>query len=389
MPGIGSLFNWYSKMWEGLVIWTGAHVLHLAKPLQYVVTGSGDTTVDYVLLLINLVFAVVSTMVWSVLDRKRRNYAHLHQWLRFYVRIVLGATLLSYGASKVIKAQFPDPFLWRLLEPYGDSSPMGLLWTFMGASYPYNAFTGAVEMIAGALLIVPRLATLGAALAIGAMGNVFVLNMSYDVPVKLYSFNLMCQGVFLMLPEMRRIVNVLVLNRSSVPLTIPPLFRRRWLNLALLGLQLVFLFYTAGTDLYRDRQRIKQYSTLPPLYGIYAVDEFVMDGVVRPPLFNDEARWRRFTFDRFNTFGILPADGPMQRFSGKLNLESKTLELSKRGETAWKASFTVETLTPGLVTLNGEMDGKKILAKLRKLDEKSFLLNSRGFHWINEIPYNK
>jgi hypothetical protein len=31
------------------------------------------------------------------------------------------------------------------------SSPMGLLWTFMGASVPYTMFVGFAEMIAGIL----------------------------------------------------------------------------------------------------------------------------------------------------------------------------------------------------------------------------------------------
>jgi hypothetical protein len=35
------------------------------------------------------------------------------------------------------------------------------------------------------------------------------------------------------------------------------------------------------------------------------------------------------------------------------------------------------------------MDGKKIQARLRKLELNNFLLNSRGFHWISEFPFNR
>jgi hypothetical protein len=336
-----------------------------------------------------MVLATVATGVWSILDHKRTNYAYLHQWLRLLVRLLLGTALLGYGAAKVIKSQFPDPALWRLLEPYGDSSPMGLLWTFMGYSTPYTVFAGMVEMVAGALVIVPRLTTLGAVLAIGAMGNVFLLNMSYDVPVKLYSFQLLSMGVFLMLPEIRRIINVFVLNLPSAPLFEPPLFRRKSLCLALLGLQLVFLVYTAGTSLYGVRKRVKQYSAIPPLYGIYAVDDFTVDGVSRAPLYTDEGRWRRFIFERYGSIVILPGEGAMQRYLGKVDMAAKTLELTKRGDQTWKPRFTIGTPAPGVVVLDGAMDGKKIQARLRKFDEKAFPLNSRGFHWINEIPYNR
>jgi hypothetical protein len=39
----------------------------------------------------------------------------------------------------------------RLLKPYGESSPMGLLWTFMGYSTGYNLFTGGAEALGGLL----------------------------------------------------------------------------------------------------------------------------------------------------------------------------------------------------------------------------------------------
>jgi hypothetical protein len=38
--------------------------------------------------------------------------------------------------------------------------------------------------------------------------------------------------------------------------------------------------------------------TLPPLYGIWDVDEFLIDGQVRPPLLTDTGRWRRVIFER-------------------------------------------------------------------------------------------
>src|SRR5947199_1204250 len=105
--------------------------------------------------------------------------------------------MLSFGAYKVIKSQFPAPSLDRLLEPYGDSSPMGLLWTFMGASKAYTIFGGFAEMLGGALLTVRRTTLLGALVCIGVITNIVMLNFSYDVPVKLYSTHLLLMAIFL------------------------------------------------------------------------------------------------------------------------------------------------------------------------------------------------
>jgi hypothetical protein len=39
--------------------------------------------------------------------------------------------------------------------------------------------------------------------------------------------------------------------------------------------------------------------------------------------------------------------------------------------------------------VHGTMDGKKIELTLHKEPEPKFLLNTRGFHWITEFPFNR
>lgn len=217
LPWSDKIFGWHDALFNKMTVWTGAHVLHLSNPLAYSFYAGGDSLFGWVENLVKLMLAVAVCVTWSLLDRKRPNYRAMQEWLWLYVRLVLGAAMISYGAIKIIKVQFPDLFFWRLLSPYGDSSPMGLLWSFMGYSRTYNLFTGLVEFVGGALLFVPRLATLGALICVGSMANVFMLNVSYDVSVKLYSFNLLLMGAYLMAVDGRRLLNVFVLNRAAAP----------------------------------------------------------------------------------------------------------------------------------------------------------------------------
>ncbi len=392
IPYVDKLFEWYEPAWQKLIVWTGQHVFHLAKRIEFPPTGSGDTLSQFVRNFLVLVFAAAAMVVWSALDRRRANYQKLHEWLRLFVRLVLGATLLSYGAAKVIKTQFPDPGLFRLLEPYGDSSPMGLLWTFMGYSRGYNLFTGGVEMLGGALLFIPRLTTLGALVSAAAMTNVFILNMCYDVPVKIYSLNLLLMAVFLLLPEFGRLTQVFVLNRIAAPVIPQPIFNRSSAKTGLLAFQLALLLWVTGDVLYQGWSAYRQYgdaSPKPALYGIYAVDEFTLDGQLRPPIFSDASRWRRVIFERYNIVGILPGDGPAVRYTGPMDAKTKTMKLTRRGEGQPSGEFSVDSSNSGLITMNGELDGKKIQVKLRRLDEKDSLLKTRGFHWISEFPFNR
>src|SRR5262249_7130343 len=163
--------------------------------------GSGDSTYKYVQVFCFLVMALAVTLVWTIRDRQRLRYPRLYEGLRIYVRFALGAAMIVYGADKVIQSQFPAPPLDRLLQPYGDASPMGLAWTFMGASRAYNIFAGAAELIGGLLLTVRRTTLLGALVSLGALSNVVALNFCYDVPDKLYPSYLLAMAVFLIVPD--------------------------------------------------------------------------------------------------------------------------------------------------------------------------------------------
>ena len=166
--------------------------------------------------------------------------------------------MLSYGMAKVFPGQFGAPTLDRLLEPYGQSSPMGLLWTFMGDSRPYAFFTGVVECLGGLLLFSQRTTTLGALVVAAAMGNVAMLNFSYDVPVKLYSSHLFALAVLLLLPDIPRLRRVFLTNESTRPAQLRKPFTSVWRNRAALvvkGIVIVAsLWQTAGPFISGMRQ---------------------------------------------------------------------------------------------------------------------------------------
>jgi hypothetical protein len=111
--------------------------------------------------------------------------------------------MFLYGLAKVIPLQMPFPYLTRLLEPYGNFSPMAVLWSSIGASTSYEIFAGCAETLGGILLLTPRTTTLGAMVCLADMIQVFMLNMTYDVPVKLFSFHLILFSLLLLAPDAR------------------------------------------------------------------------------------------------------------------------------------------------------------------------------------------
>src|SRR5262245_22842799 len=147
VPYVKLIHTPYQALMDVIVLWTGKYLFHteiqIIRP-----NGSGDSTFAYVRVFCFAALAVAAALVWTLLDRKRRNHARLHEWLRVYVRFALAAAMLSYGAAKVLPSQFAvTPSLDALLQPLGQFSPMGLLWNFMAASLGYTIFGGLSEMI--------------------------------------------------------------------------------------------------------------------------------------------------------------------------------------------------------------------------------------------------
>src|SRR5262245_42476833 len=255
-----------------MVEWTAAHVFSVTRPLVVTGSGSGDKLFDWVQAFCFLVIALVVTVVWSFVAHRRESHVRLHIWFRLFLRFALGSTLISYGALKAIPLQMPYPTLARLVEPFGHFSPMGVLWSSIGASRPYEIFTGCAELAAGILLIIPSTVTLGALVSLGCTIQVFILNMAYDVPVKLFSFHLLLMSVFLLAPDARRILNLLVLNRPADRSPIPqPGGTERAVRIGVI-LQLVFGAYLVGMNLKGAIGAWTQYGGGAPkseLYGIW------------------------------------------------------------------------------------------------------------------------
>jgi uncharacterized membrane protein YphA (DoxX/SURF4 family) len=392
-----------APLWHRLVPWVGQHILHLAKPITVFSNGSGDTTYDWVLLLCFLAASALATFLWSFLDRRRANYRTLHQWLRLLIVLSLGAVLLSYGWDKAIPLQFGSLGFSRLSEPLGEMSPAMLLWNFMAASRPYTIAAGLVEVLGGVLLFVPRLTTLGALVSIGAMANVFGLNMSYDVPVKLLSFHMGLLAAFLLLPEVPRLLNVFVLNRPAAPLAAVPLSSRSWLCRAALLLRLsvgallcCMLFYFSHRTYAQQLQQARAASAFP-LYGVWSVDEFTVSGNSATSLFTPKLlqslkipawkdRWERLVFHSPDSAAIQLSTGALNHVTPKLDLKSNSLVLTDSEDKDWQCTLTVQTPGARLLRLQGTVNGLTVNAQLHREDEDRFLLTHRGFHWINEYP---
>ena len=351
-------------------------------------TGSGDRMTDWLALFAIAVLSGAATLTWSVADRAAVSYPRLYRWFHLYIRFALARAMISYGAYKVIPSQFVPPSLERLLQPFGSASPMGLLWTFMGFSVPYTIFTGLGEMTGGLLLTNRRTALLGALICAAVMTHVVMLNFAYDVPVKNYSLLLLLSALIIAAPDAKRLMDFFVLRRPA-----DPMFSGRRMRIAARVVTVLFVCLMVGMQMNASWTQRRFLLTTrfggSPLYGLWSVDELTVDGVPHPPLTTDLTRWRRVVVGGKEWAAIQNMDDSLTRFVLALDEKKQTLTLKKRADPKFQAVFAYRRPDTKTLALEVMYEGKKMTATLHKSDAPTFLLTSRGFHWVSEVPFNR
>jgi len=256
----------------------------------------------------------------------------------------------------------------------------------------YESFTGCAEVLGGILLIFPRTTMFGALVCLAGAIQVFVLNMTYDVPVKLFSFHLILMVLFLLAPELRRLTSFFFQPRAVGPSTQPQLFRTRRANGLALAIQIIFGMALVGMNAYNGWSGWHTYgggSLKSPLYGIWNVKELSIDGQLRSPLLTDYGSWRRVIFDYPNIMSFQRMDDSFASYGASISANDKTIALTRYDDKNWKATLTFQRVAQDQLTLDGDIDSHKTHIQLQLADRNKFLLVSRGFHWIQEHPFNR
>jgi hypothetical protein len=336
-----------------------------------------------------VLLAIVVAVVWSITGRYRREYHTLNCWLRSFVRYALAMNLFAYGIPKVFPVQMLPVRLYTtgLLIPFGDKTPAGVLWSFMGYSIPYQMFSGAAEVLAAILLLPRRTVTLGALISVAVLSNVVLLNFSYDVGVKLFSTNLLLAAIFLVLPDLSKLVGFFVLNQAVEPPTASgPARTGRWLtagSVAFKVLLAVFVYRTI-VGAYAEFRLQASIPDRTPLYGIYDVESFERNGTVLPPLLTDRVRWKRIVMETPQVVQVQLMDDSFEMYRAAHDSKAGRITLSKGSGKGAAYVLEYTRVEADRLRIFGRADNDVLNMMIRRVDLDKFLLRSWGFHWIQE-----
>jgi hypothetical protein len=134
------------------------------------------------------------------------------------------------------------------------------------------------------------------------------------------------------------------------------------------------------------------------LYGLWTVDSFVSDGVERPKLFDDPVRWETWSAGAsYARIWLLnaSAEGESEPSLGWYDLKvdpvAHTITLTPFTSTpdapnAAKEVWSYARPAPERLVIDCVHRGKRLHVTLHLAPEGKLL--SRGFHWVNEEPFN-
>jgi len=391
-PFISGLLQLPALVLHQFIPWFSEHVIHYNYDFKIYTNGSGDTSYDWVLLLFIFLVSVTGCIIWSLLDRKRKSYNAAYYWLVVLVRFYLAFTLVLYGLIKVIKLQFPDPSLIRLLQPFGDASPMGLAWTFLGFSKGYNVFMGIVE-VSAVLLLFRRTVIVGAFLSLAATAHVMSMNYFFDVPVKLLSTALVVMSLFILAPHFLKLYRFFIqYENEQLDKMYRPVFKKRWLYFSAYGLKYLYITVSFGTLLYTFNQQRKTYGSDAPkpfLYGIYNVESMMLKGKTLAPLTTDSTRWKQMIINYEGYARIKKMNDSTVNFSTVFNKKKKELVLNGQNKDSTQYILNYNIIGNDKLVISGLKGKDSITVSFKKKGLKDFRLINRGFHWVNEHPYNR
>lgn len=405
------------KFLDVIIAWTGKYIFHIPYTIISPYDAQhNDRTYIYLLYFIFAMVAIIGTIIWSALDRKRTNYETLYYWLTTIIRYYLAFTLFLFALEKFFKMQFPDLGLYTLTEPVGNLSPMSLAWAFFGYSYGYNVFMGIAES-AALLLLFRRTMTFGAILTLVTLANVMAVNFNYDVHAKMYPTALFIMTFTLLIPHLNRLFKFFFTNQTtSLPVVPAPVFKKRWINISKSTLKFLLIGYFIIFSVkdyigYKHRKNSREMKkTQSGIAGIYDVHTFVVNN---DTLSNGNSlRWNqiviggnrdriRFKSDSIAYMDVSVGNKEILVYGDKINVSIKEQEIFNEmglNESTYmnmdsiltarqiKNRFQFELIDSATLLLKGRIktDSVFITAKRQSAKIKDFKLIKNGFHWITE-----
>ncbi len=359
------------------------YIFHIGYKPEMGSTELVSSYFGWLLLFLILFISIVGTIIWSILDSRKKNYQQLNFWFSHYLAYYLVIVMIAnYAISKIIPTQMPYPDVGTLLTPVGNFSRFNLTWIFIGSSPGYERFTGCCELIACLFILFRRTRVLGCLIMTVVLVNVVSLNVYYNIIVKLPSIILLLTTLFLLSPYIPKLVSFFYFLNPVSLRERQYKFNTSWKKYLVFALLLVPLWISYKTIEYNlDYSNYLKY--IRSQQKLYNVSAFTISDTASA-LFSDSIRWKRFAITGAfqNNAVVYNEKDETEIFNYRFDSTKQLLTFINPVDTSEKYLFTYSNPKKDEMVLEGNWKNKTVKMKLDKIDIDSFVLVKDKTQWM-------
>lgn len=179
-------------------------------------SGCGDFPQHYQISAYSALIGGVIGLFFNLSYARIPNAYRIQPIIVFLLRMFLAWVILGYGMAKVFAGQFPT-LMANMDSRFIELTPMRVAWAFFGYSKGYQIFLGWGEVIPAILLLFRRTTLLGALIMVVVMLNVWLVNIFFDVCVKLNSFIYLAIALYIFFQHSNRLWKFFFTNQTVPP----------------------------------------------------------------------------------------------------------------------------------------------------------------------------
>jgi len=379
------------SFWRGITVWFGEFFLGWEFDKENLLNGF-DSKYDYSRFLLITVLSIIGTMIWLLVDSKLKIEYNLKlkTLTRTILRYHVGLTLIVYGIAKVFMLQFGEMDLDRLETSIGNNNGMSYLWAFMSYSKFYTMTTGWIEVIGGVFLLFRRTTFIGSFILLIAMLNVVLIDIGYDVRVKMFAIHLLFMTILLISHEFQRIWNFFVSNKPVTSSSEPPLFtsnKSKKIGYALKSVLLLYFVISCSIN-YTERIKSQTENRYPTLSAYHEVETHIINGDTLHT--SNTAKWKNISINgssyRPESLKIIGEDKKRNYYSFEADTTNNSIKFYSYKDPKKEAyRFVYKKIDENTFVFKGSYQNDSIWIQTKAKTLKDYRLTKNGIRWITDL----
>lgn len=304
---------WHLKFYKLLfeVNWIKPHLKNLLDLVSFIpeiIPNNGLGAFSLLNLALYALVSAIGALIWTKFHGDRTEHPLLNYFLLVALRYKIGLGLIAFGVYLFFQQHLPYPSISNLHTNYGDLLAWKVYFQTTAINPEYQSFLGFVEITTGIFILYRRTVTIGSGVALGFLGNIFMVNLLYDIGNLPYITFLLLGVVYLFAQDVPRLYNLFAGKLVNGPKFYPKWEKKklkiiRKTTLSLVGV-FVILLGVSGYSMFGTSFKYPKSPGIQGTAGYYEVIEFVFDGDTIPYSLTDENRWQNVIFEEWSTISI-------------------------------------------------------------------------------------